>query len=233
MKIRSWQYWLVLGLVLLQAACNTGTFEPIVLDNNNSHSPSLAPQAHTTAKPDQTQTMLLNDASLLSLQTQIDELTQAVNQLQNQALRLEKDLVSTQQSIGILANQKTSSTNNNSDATGQSAYQRALQAYKLKQYTQTVQLLSPYSQNYNQPNARFLMIQAHSQLQNCDTVINLGKSFQKNLPQHAKAADALLLVANCQYQMQQKDIARDTWRYIIQAYPNSVAAGLARIKLKT
>jgi len=39
-------------------------------------------------------------------------------------------------------------------------------------------------------------------------------------------------IGQCQYKLQQKDIARSTWRKLIQSFPNSEAAKRASISLK-
>ena len=39
-------------------------------------------------------------------------------------------------------------------------------------------------------------------------------------------------IGQCQYKLQQKDIARDTWRKLIHTYPDSEAAKRAAVSIK-
>ncbi len=199
-----------------------------------------APLNHTQSDAEEDKVDLANGQ--ISKLERIMFLENEVGKLQERLSQLEEDIANmtlVSNSTRPNNNRKTPNLpstpvkNNNATAPTISPYQQALSAYQNKQYQNAIRLLHAYGQNYNTPAANFLMIQSHYQLQNCESVINLGKNFQRNVPKHIKAPDALMLVANCQYKMQQKDIARNTWRYIIQAYPNSVAAGQARVKLKT
>ena len=77
----------------------------------------------------------------------------------------------------------------------------------------------------------FLLLQSHQRLGNCQSVINIGQRFATRFSGSLKAADALDSVAQCQWQIQQRDIARDTWRNIIRRYPASPAAERAKTHL--
>ena len=63
-------------------------------------------------------------------------------------------------------------------------------------------------------------------------MINIGNRFAGRFARNPQAAEALWLVGQCQWQMQQQDIARDTWRKIIRTYPDSAAAKRAAQRLK-
>ena len=73
-------------------------------------------------------------------------------------------------------------------------------------------------------NALFLLMQSHEKLRNCESVILTGQRFATRFATNPKAAEALYSVGNCQWGMQQRDIARATWRKLMQTYPNSPAA---------
>ena len=74
----------------------------------------------------------------------------------------------------------------------------------------------------------FLLLQAHQKLNHCQSVINIGQRYAARFSGSPNAPEALSLVAQCQWRIQQQDIARDTWRKIIQQYPKSPAAARAR-----
>ena len=67
-------------------------------------------------------------------------------------------------------------------------------------------------------------MQSHEKLRNCESVILTGQRFATRFATNPKAAEALYSVGNCQWGMQQRDIARATWRKLMQTYPNSPAA---------
>ncbi len=67
---------------------------------------------------------------------------------------------------------------------------------------------------------------------NFESVINIGNRFANRFRNSAQASEALFSVGSCQYRMQQQDIARDTWRKLIQIYPDSPAAKRAYGELK-
>lgn len=68
-------------------------------------------------------------------------------------------------------------------------------------------------------------------LQNCESVIIESQNFAKRHPAHPEAAEALYRVGQCQWQMQQRDIARITWRQLIRHHPQSQAAIRAKQRL--
>ncbi len=221
MKVANFYTPLITICILLQTACSS-----LQTDNTASVSTQLT-NSQDESKPSKLE-------RVIALENQISKLNQRIDSLEEQLSNTQQALVGINQSLSLIGNKQTNQAKTTQSKNhSQSTYQQALASYQRQQYTDTVQLLQPYNQNYKTPAANYLMIQAHFQLQNCESVINLGKNFQRNLPKNSKAADALLLVASCQHQMQQKDVAKETWRYIIQAYPNSVAAGEARVKLKT
>ena len=78
----------------------------------------------------------------------------------------------------------------------------------------------------------FLLLQAHQKLNHCQSVINIGQRYATRFSGSLNAPEALSLVAQCQWRIQQQDIARDTWRKIIQQYPKSPAASRARNQIK-
>ena len=81
-------------------------------------------------------------------------------------------------------------------------------------------------------NGMYLLMLSHKNLKQCESTITVGRQFQQRFPQHIRAAEALYSVGQCQYDMQQKDIARETWKRVRVLYPHSAAAKRAAQQLK-
>ena len=116
--------------------------------------------------------------------------------------------------------------------TSSSQLEKAQQQYSQQQYqAATLTLREADSGGDGSETAQksmFLLLQAHQKLNHCQSVINIGQRYAARFSGSPNAPEALALVAQCQYHIQQQDIARDTWRKIIQQYPKSPAALRAR-----
>ncbi|QEY26421.1 tetratricopeptide repeat protein [Neisseria zalophi] len=125
--------------------------------------------------------------------------------------------------------QEESTSNNN-------AYNEALKKYRSGNYAAAAELLkgadSGGSGSAIDRKSMYLLIQSHRRLGNCESVINIGRRFAVRFRSTNQAAEALFSVGSCQYQMQQQDIARDTWRKLIHSYPDSPAAKRAYTQLQ-
>ena len=73
----------------------------------------------------------------------------------------------------------------------------------------------------------YLLLQSQQRMGNCESVIEIGGRFANRF-----RPDALFSIGQCQYKLQQKDIARNTWRKLIQSYPGSAAAKRAAVSIK-
>ncbi|MBH5330358.1 outer membrane protein assembly factor BamD [Eikenella sp. S3360] len=108
------------------------------------------------------------------------------------------------------------------------AYRQAQQLYRSGSYSQALHQLRfaerSGSGGQTEQNALFLLMQSHEKLRNCESVILTGQRFATRFAANPKAAEALYSVGSCQWSMQQRDIARNTWRKLMQTYPNSPAA---------
>ena len=78
-----------------------------------------------------------------------------------------------------------------------------------------------------------LLLLTQQKLNHCQSIIQIGQRFSRRFPQHPSAADALYAVGECQWKMQQQDIARDTWRQLRLRYPKTDAAARAQIRLQS
>ncbi|MGF6148710.1 DNA uptake lipoprotein [Kingella potus] len=72
--------------------------------------------------------------------------------------------------------------------------------------------------------AMLLLLQSHRKLGNCESVIQIGSRYVSRFRNSPEAADTLFTVGQCQWDMQQRDVARDTWRKLIRLYPSAPAA---------
>ena len=117
----------------------------------------------------------------------------------------------------------------------QQAYQQALRLYQGGFYNQALRHLSFAERSGNgsriEQSALFLLMQSHEKLRNCESVILTGQRFAARFATNPQSAEALYSVGNCQWNMQQRDIARTTWRKLIQTYPQSAAARRANQRL--
>ncbi|MBF0802790.1 MULTISPECIES: tol-pal system YbgF family protein [unclassified Neisseria] len=115
-------------------------------------------------------------------------------------------------------------------------YDHALRQYRSGNYAAAIALLRGADSGGNgSDDAReqmYLLLQSHQRMGNCESVINIGNRFAKRFRNSPQASEALFGVGSCQYRMQQQDIARDTWRKLIQTYPDSPAAKRAYAELK-
>lgn len=185
----------------------------------------------------------------LSTQTQIDNLSVQIARMQNQINELQTHV---QQLERLPSGHTTSSSRRQSTShhvnslplisvvphtteytpvdgsTNASLYNRAQQQYYKGRFSDTVKLLKDADTGGNgsetDRKSMYLLLLSHQHLGNCDSVINIGQRYISRFRSSPEAADAFYSIGQCQYRMQQKDIARDTWRKLMQIYPESAAA---------
>ncbi len=214
-------------LCLFQAACVVVPATTPVVESGTSTS-----QTETTVA-----TATVSAEDIAQLRQQLAQLQQQVNLLQQQQTGLS-------QSISLLGNRRTATrvpvvntggANPAPPVAKRSAYEQAWAQYQQKQYPQAIRSLAPYAGggdgSAEAQNGMYLLLLAHQRLANCDSVIHTGQQFARRFSQNNNAANALYMVAQCQNRIQQKDIARDTLRRLVQSYPNSTAAQQARALL--
>ncbi|EGZ45352.1 tetratricopeptide repeat protein [Neisseria wadsworthii] len=113
--------------------------------------------------------------------------------------------------------------------------QRAQSQYQSGQFKAAVETLKhAESGGDGSDTARksmYLLMQSHQRLNNCESAINIGNRFVGRFRNSQEAPEALFNVGQCQYNMQQRDIAKVTWRKLIQTYPDSFAAKRAHQQL--
>ncbi|AUZ04416.2 hypothetical protein ADP71_06480 [Vitreoscilla sp. C1] len=175
------------------------------------------------------------------LQEHVKLLEQNLFLMQEQMRALQRQQVALNQNMEHVAkNQrihvKTVDIETHNDLPHDATYSRAYAQYQKKQYAQAIQTLKPYnsggSGSTDAINGMYLLMLSHKQLKQCESTITIGRQFQQRFPTHIRAAEALYSVGQCQYDMQQKDIARETWKRVRVLYPHSAAARMAAQQLR-
>ncbi len=70
----------------------------------------------------------------------------------------------------------------------------------------------------------YLLLQSHQRLAQLRIGDQHRQPLCQPLSQQRPSTEALYSVAQCQTRLQQRDIARDTWRRLMEIYPDSAAA---------
>ncbi|ATD65057.1 tol-pal system YbgF family protein [Neisseria weixii] len=114
-------------------------------------------------------------------------------------------------------------------------YNQALKYYQRGNYVAAAAVLRGADGGNGSEAARrnmYLLLQSQQRIGNCESVIEIGGRYANRFRDSAQAPEALFSIGHCQYNMQQKDIARSTWRKLIQTYPESEAAKRAAVRIK-
>lgn len=176
---------------------------------------------------------------------QFEQLAIQVSRLENQVAELHERVEQLEQRLAASAKRPTRVHSNKPIAppfashqgslkteTAPSLLEKAQQQYRAQQYQAATATLreadSGGDGSETAQKSMFLLLQAHQKLNHCQSVINIGQRYAARFSGSPNAPEALSLVAQCQWRIQQQDIARDTWRKIIQQYPKSPAAARAR-----
>ena len=90
------------------------------------------------------------------------------------------------------------------------AYQEATRLYQAGKYAEAAKLLRDDGGGDGSELAQsslHLLLLTQQKLNHCQSIIQIGQRFSRRFPQHPSAADALYAVGECQWKMQQQDIA--------------------------
>ena len=91
--------------------------------------------------------------------------------------------------------------------------------------------LENYPSSAYAPNALYWIGESHYSQAQWDQAILSFKDVVARFPKHAKAADALLKLGMCYEKLKDKDNARFHYEALLEDFPASRAAGLAKPKL--
>ena len=217
------------ALILATAACAAppNALPPAPRQPENPSVPSL-PYPETT--PNEQFEQLAIQVS--RLENQVAELHERVEQLEQRLA------ASAKRSARVRVNKPIAPPFQGSLKTenAPSLLEKAQQQYRAQQYQAATATLreadSGGDGSESAQKSMFLLLQSHQKLNHCQSVINIGQRYAARFSGSPNAPEALSLVAQCQWRIQQQDIARDTWRKIIQQYPKSPAAARARNQIK-
>lgn len=196
---------------------------------------TLSACVNTQAVPAENDKIPYPSIDQFDLQRQIDLLSVEVTRLQNRVDELEKRQFTptrakpksySTRTTPVADNPKESKSSPNLPSQAQTLFQQ-------KQYQRLIDHINQ-TENSNTINAQNLhfLIQSHYQLNNCQSVIDLSRRYLSRFRNTTQAPNVMHQIGWCQWKMQQKDIARDTWRQLIRIYPQSKAAKKAQTDLK-
>jgi len=215
------------ALALATAACATPPTTPPPRQPETPPIASSLPYPETTANEQFEQLAI----QVSRLENQVAELQERVEQLEQRLAASVKRPTRVHSNKPIappFANHQGSLKTENAS----SRLEKAQQQYRAQQYQAATATLreadSGGDGSETAQKSMFLLLQAHQKLNHCQSVINIGQRYATRFSGSLNAPEALSLVAQCQWRIQQQDIARDTWRKIIQQYPKSSAAARAR-----
>ncbi|WP_439008284.1 tetratricopeptide repeat protein [Neisseria gonorrhoeae] len=111
--------------------------------------------------------------------------------------------------------------------TAQNLYNQALKHYQNGRFSAAAALLKGADGGDGGSIAQrsmYLLLQSRARMGNCESVIEIGGRYANRFKDSPTAPEVIFKIGKCQYRLQQKDIARATWRSLIQTYPGSPAA---------
>lgn len=177
------------------------------------------------------------ESQLRRLSLEISRLQYQIGELENRLNRLEPRRSSTpvrspapRTVVSAAAPAAAPAANRTPSAahTAPHTLQQAQVYYRNGDYAAAAQTLSQADSGGNgsetDRQSMYLLLQSQQKLGNCESVINIANRYVSRFRASPEAAEALFAVGQCQWNMQQRDIARDTWRKLTATYPDSPAA---------
>jgi len=182
--------------------------------------------------------------SLLDLQTQIEQMRGDLARMtgQNEQLtRAVSDLQSKQTTIDdrLKQNEPSKVTVDgrefNADPREKADFEAALGVFRAGQFAQAQTAFAEFVKRYPQSgynaSALFWLGNAQYATRNYNEAIANFRSMLSLAPDHAKAPEAVLSIANCQIELKDTRAARRTLEDLTKAYPQSEAAQAGRERL--
>lgn len=170
------------------------------------------------------------------LHLNIGRLENQIEQLQSRIAQLEQRPAATRTRVPQNRSRNRSVAAHKPPPQPDSLLTQAENAYHQGRHQDVVQLLAAAdnggSGSETDRRKMQLLLQSQQHLDNCQSVIVIGQRYAILFGSKSGAADALYSVGQCQWQIQQRDIAADTWRKLIRTYPDSQAAKRASTRLK-
>jgi len=182
--------------------------------------------------------------SLLDLQTQIEQmrgdlarmtgqneqLTRAVSELQSKQTTIDDRLKQNEPSKVTVDGREF-----NADPREKADFEAALGVFRAGQFAQAQTAFAEFVKRYPQSgynaSALFWLGNAQYATRNYNEAIANFRSMLSQAPDHAKAPEAVLSIANCQIELKDTRAARRTLEDLTKAYPQSEAAQAGRERL--
>ena len=118
---------------------------------------------------------------------------------------------------------------------GEAAYQKALQTLRSGQYEQAITQLTAFPEKYPNseylPNAYYWQGETNYVLRQFDLAIDAFQIVIDRFPMSNKVPDALLKKSFSQDELGQTEQAKNNLRLVMQQYPTTSAARLAKVRL--
>jgi tol-pal system protein YbgF len=179
--------------------------------------------------------------SLLDLQTQIEAMRGELQRMTGKNEELTKALSDLQQKQAEAAKATGPSAVNvdgrefNADPKEKAEFDAALGIFRAGQFAQAQTAFADFVKRYPQsgytPSALFWLGNAQYATRNYNEAIANFRSMLSLAPDHAKAPEAVLSIANCQIELKDVKGARRTLEDLTKAYPNSEAATAGKERL--
>ena len=188
--------------------------------------------------------------SLLDLQSQIESLKADQAKLRGQNEQLTRDAADLQRGQKDLAkgfderlrqfepmSVSVDGQDFTSDRTEKHDFDEALSLFRAGKFPEAGQAFAAFTRQWPKsgymPSVRFWLGNSQYATRDYKNAIGNFRSVMTNAPMHARAPEAALSIANCQVELKDTKAARKTLEDLLQAYPNSEAAGIAKTKVAT
>jgi len=121
------------------------------------------------------------------------------------------------------------------DIKEQSAFDGAMDRYRQGDFKEAVQSLTAFLTLYPDsalvPTVQFYLGSSNYAIQDFRGAISVLKAMAQEHPNHPRAADALLVAAGSEFEMNNRGAAKATLQEIVSKYPDSIAAQAAKERL--
>lgn len=237
---------ILIGLIGLSACANSLPQNPnptpthIQAANPTENAPSVQAASEVATQPESESLpypKLDKQDQIDQLSIQINKLEQKVEQLQTRIRQLESRPATPSkqkspaprkakpQIVQLNPTPEPNAPNTSNSTHNTDPLAAAKNLYDKNQYHAAIETLRGADGggdgSINAQQQMYLLLQSHFKLNHCQSVIQIGRHFASRFSGSSNAPNALFVVGQCQWRIQQRDIAKDTWRDIIQRYPNS------------
>lgn len=175
-----------------------------------------------------------NQRARLQLADQLQSLQQEVTQLRDQLELVSRKQISPAPAAGQNAN--ASAEADASEPQEQAAYDHAIDQFRKGQYKDAAESLVAFGTLFpDSPlasTAQFYLGSSYYALKDFKNAIERLSAMVQNSPNHARAPDALLVIAGSQVELNNRAGAKTTLERIVREYPNTPAANTAKNRLQ-